>query len=248
MNRLSGRAPKGARGLAALVAITALAFVVSPLVTTGFRGFDPSQFPVPQVDPPVQPAGYAFAIWGVIYLWLLIGAVYGLWRASDDPDWQAMRPPLALSLGTGCFWLAAANASPVLATGMIVVMAASAITALLRAGQGNPWVQVRPIALYAGWLTAATGVAIGVVLGGHGVLSPQAAAILCLVGVLAVALPVQAARPREWGYSAAIIWALIGVVVANLPTQNWPVIALAALGAAGLGYRLLRPAMKGTVR
>ena len=42
----------------------------------------------------------------------------------------------------------------------------------------QPWLQARPVALYAGWLTAATGVAIGVALGGYGVLPAQWAAIL----------------------------------------------------------------------
>ena len=31
----------------------------------GFGGFDANQFPVPQVNPSVQPAGYAFSIWGL---------------------------------------------------------------------------------------------------------------------------------------------------------------------------------------
>jgi hypothetical protein len=244
MNQIHGRSQNGSRGLAIIVALAALAFVLSPFVTSGFRGFEPSQFPVTQVDPPVQPAGYAFAIWGVIYLWLLLGAGYGLWRAADDPDWQAMRPPLALSLGVGAFWLAAANASPLLATGMIVVMTASAIVAMLRAGQNNPWMQAGPVALYAGWLTAATGVAIGVVLGGYGILSAQAAALLCLTAVLLIALSVQSARPREWGYALAVIWALAGVIAANLHTGNWPVIALSVLGATGLAVRAVRLAMR----
>lgn len=248
MNGTPRRPRNGSRNLAVLVALATLAFVLSPLVTSGFRGFEPSQFPVSQADPPVQPAGYAFSIWGLIYLWLLVGAGYGLWRAADDPDWHAMRPPLALSLGVGTFWLAAANASPLLATGMIVVMAASAIAAMLRAGQGDPWMQVRPVALYAGWLTAATGVALGVVLGGFGVLSAQAAAVLCLVGVLVVALVVQSARPREWAYPVAVIWALIGVTVANLPTENWPVIALSVFGATGLTVRAVRLGMKGVTQ
>ncbi len=248
MNGTLGQPRNGSRRLALLVALATLAFVLSPLVTSGFRGFEPSQFPVEQIDPPVQPAGYAFSIWGVIYLWLLVGAGYGLWRAADDPDWRAMRPPLALSLGVGAFWLVAANASPLLATGMIVVMAASAIFAMLRAGQGDPWMQVRPVALYAGWLTAATGVAIGVVLGGYGVLAAQTAAILCLLGVLAVALVVQSARPREWAYPVAVVWALIGVVVANLPGANWPVIALSVFGATGLTVRATRLGMKGSIR
>ena len=228
------------KGLAILVALATLAFVLSPLVTTGFNGFTPEQFPVPQLHPPVQPAAYAFSIWGVIYLWLIVSAGYGLFRAAEDPDWQAMRLPLLASLTIGAFWLAAANAAPVLATVMIVGMAATAILAMLRAGRSQPWLQVRPIAIYAGWLTAATGVAVGVLLGGYAVLSAQIAAIACLAAVLGVALAVQSARPDEPGYPAAVAWALIGVIVANLSTGNWPVIILAGIGIAVLILRALR--------
>ncbi|MCG3269557.1 tryptophan-rich sensory protein [Yoonia sp. I 8.24] len=233
------------RHLALVVLISTLTFVFSPLATRGFNGFTPDQFPVVQIDPPVQPAGYAFSIWGVIYLWLLIGAGYGVWRAADDPGWQAMRTPLAISLIIGTFWIAAANAAPILATFMIVAMAALAILAMLRAGNSHPWLQVRPVALYAGWLTAASGVAIGVLLGGYAVVSAQSAAIICLICVLAVALKVQSARPREWGYPIAVVWALLGVIVQNASNANWPVIALATLGIAALVLRTMLSLMKG---
>lgn len=233
-----------AKLLAILVAIATLAFAISPLLTTGFSGFTADQFPVPQVNPPVQPMGYAFSIWGVIYLWLIVGAGYGLFRAAEDPDWRAMRPPLAASLMIGAFWIAVANVSPLAATVMIVGMATLAILAMLRAGSSQPWLQARPVALYAGWLTAAAGVAIGVSLGGYAVMSAQWAAIICLAGVLTVALSVQSARPAEWGYPAAVIWALIGVLAANLSGPNWPVIALAVLGIAALVLRAVQPVKK----
>jgi len=232
------------RILAVAVLVATVAFVLSPLFVSNFNGFSTTQFPVPQDNPPVQPSGFAFSIWGVIYLWLIIGAVYGLWRAREDAGWTAMRKPLVISLGIGTFWLAAANASPVLATVMIAVMAATAIMAFLRAGEGDPWMQVRPVALYAGWLTAATGVGIGVILGGYAVVSNQVAAILCLIGVLTIGLVVQSARPREWGYPAAIIWALFGVIVANASGPNWSILALALVGIAALSLRAIQSVMK----
>ncbi|TNJ41454.1 hypothetical protein [Phaeobacter sp. B1627] len=232
------------RNMAIVVLIATLTFAVSPILTSGFNGFTPEQFPVVQLNPPVQPAGFAFAIWGLIYLWLILSAAYGVWRAADAPGWRAMRPPLAISLIIGTFWIAAANAAPVLATVMIVAMAAAAILSMLRAGHDRPWLQARPVAVFAGWLTAASGVAIGVVLGGYAILSAQTAAIICLLGVLCIAVAVQSARPREWGYCAAVSWALFGVIVANLSGPNLPVIALATLGMATLTLRVLQSNMK----
>jgi len=74
---------------AILTLLVAVAFVVSPLISEPFTGFRADQLPIAQVDPPVQPAGYAFAIWGLLYLWLLVSAVYGVIKRRDDPDCSA---------------------------------------------------------------------------------------------------------------------------------------------------------------
>ncbi|MCK0141092.1 hypothetical protein [Aliiroseovarius sp. F20344] len=228
--------------LAIAVLVATVAFALSPFLTRDFAGYRPEQFPVVLEFWPVQPAGWAFSIWGVIYIWLIAGAVWGGLNASHDPHWRKMRTPLLISLGLGTFWITAANAAPVLATVMIFAMAVFAIVAMLRAGYEDRVWQVRPVALYAGWLTAATGVGTGVVLSGYGVLSAQAAALTMLAVVLLAALAVQSCRPSEWAYPTAIIWALSGVIAANVPTGNWPVIALSAAGIAALtvGFVLQR--------
>ncbi|WP_246525267.1 hypothetical protein [Thalassovita aquimarina] len=228
--------------LAAAVALASIAFALSPLLTRDFAGYRPEQFPVFLDFWPVQPAGWAFGIWGVIYIWLILGALWGLLNAPHDPQWQNMRGPLLVSLGIGTFWIAAANTSPILATVVIFAMAALAIAAMLRAGSDTPVWQARPVALYAGWLTAATGVGTGVVLGGYGVLTAQSAALTMLAAVLVAAMIVQSFRPAEWAYPLAVMWALAGVIAANLPAGNWAVIGLSAIGilALALGYLLRR--------
>ena len=218
--------------------IAALAFAASPVIFPEFAGYRPELFPIPQQDPPVQPAGWAFSIWGVIYAWLVLGAGFGLWKRPAAPDWQAMRPALIVSLAVGFFWIPVANRMPGLATLMILVMLGAALIAMLRAGSADPWTQRRPVALYAGWLTAASGVSVGVWLGGHGVLGPVTAAVLCLLAVTAVALAVQARRPGEWAYPAAVIWALLGVIATNAERGEWLVAGLAGLGAAALLGRI----------
>lgn len=226
------------RGLSIAVLIAAIAFAASPAIFPEFAGYRPDLFPIPQDSPPVQPAGWAFSIWGVIYALLVLGAGYGLWRRAADPDWQAMRLPLLGSLAVGFFWIPVANRLPGLATLMILAMLVLAVAAMLRAGPSDPWFQRRPVALYAGWLTAASGVSAGVWLGGHGWLSPQLAAVLCLLAVMLAALAVHARRPGEWAYPAAVIWALLGVLAANAGTGNWPVMAVALIAAAALSGRI----------
>lgn len=227
------------RYLPHLVLLFAVLFALSPLASDGFNGFTPDQFPVVQDRWPVQPAGWAFSIWGVIYLWLIAGSGWGLLKAPADPGWQAMRAPLLVSLAVGTFWIAAANAAPILAVAMIVVMAVAAIIAFLRAGEDHPFGQVGPVGLYAGWLTAATGVAIAVLLSGYGILSAGLAAILLILAVLAVALWVQWRRPAAITYPLAVGWALVGIVAVNWGTGYRHVALLAGLGIVLLAAQSL---------
>lgn len=221
-----------------LLAIT-LIFAASPWFVPDFGGFDADQFPIPQDDPPVQPAGYAFAIWGVIYLWLIAGAAFGALRRRDAPEWASFRAPLLVSVGIGAAWLPVAVMSPVWATALIWLMWAGAAMALLRAPvQDRIWAR-GPIGLYAGWLTAASCVSIGLMTAGYGLLSQVPAALLSITIALVLALLIQRQRPDAPTFPAAVIWALIGVCVANTG-GSIAVLALAATGAAALTFTMVQ--------
>lgn len=228
--------------LAPLTLIVALTFAGSPFLSDGFRGFTPSQFPVVADRWPVQPVGWAFSIWGAIYLWLIVGAGYGLVRAWRNPDWQEMRLALILSLTVGSFWITVANLQPVLATVMLIFMAATAIAAFLRAptGKGGAGLWAAgPVGLYAGWVTAACGVAIAITLGGQGVLTGAQAAYLSLTGVILAALIIVWRRPEVPSYAFGAGWALFGVIVSNARAGDWPVLSLAAVGLSLVTATLL---------
>ena len=199
----------------ALVLILALAFAASPLWVNGFGGFDPNQFPVPQVDPAVQPAGYAFAIWGVIYLWLIVGAAFGAIKRWTAPDWAEMRTPLAVSLAVGSIWLPVAVRSPVWATVLIWVMLLTALIALWRSPKLDGWAAAWPVGLYAGWLSAASCVALGLLLAGYGWTSERTAAWIMVTVAVVLALVVQRRFARTPSYGIAVVWALVAIAVQN---------------------------------
>lgn len=214
---------------AILLLIATIVFVTAPLYTPPFTGFDPGEFPVAIPNPAVQPAPYAFSIWGVIYLWLVLHAAFGLLRRADHPDWARVRLPLTISVALGAVWLAIAGASSEWATVVIWVMVAGALAAFLIAPTiPDRWLLSAPLGMYAGWLTAATAVSTGILLGGYGVLGDTTAALVMLGLVLIVALVVQARKPKMPVYGLTIVWALIGVIV-----TNWPGNTLVAAAAAG---------------
>ena len=208
----------------------AVAFAASPLFTSGFNGFDPAQFPVPQDDPPVQPSGYAFSIWGLIYLWLLAGTGFGLFRRWTDPDWAPMRPPLLLSLAVGAIWLPVANVSPLIATLLIWVMLGGALVSLFRVGDTDRWLQQAPVAILAGWLTAASCVALGLLLAGYAWLPETPAALIALLIAVVISVTVQYRLHRAPEYGITVIWALVGVIISNWQPFNAAVTLLALLG------------------
>jgi hypothetical protein len=215
-----------------LTLLATAAFVLAPTVTPPFSGYDPGIFPVQIARPSIQPAGYAFGIWGVIYGWLALSALFGLWR-RDNAMWNRTRLPLLGALVLGTAWLAIANGFPITATVAIIAMAAFSLTAFLIASPTEDrWGLQAPLSMFAGWLTAASMVSLGVVLAGYGWLSDTATALVMLTVVVLVALTVQSRRPTMPLYGAAVIWASVGVAVVNW--QANPTVAYAATAGAAL--------------
>ncbi len=219
---------------AILVLVAAVLFAASPYMFGAFGGFEPDAFPVPQDRPPVQPAGYAFAIWGLIYLWLIVGAGYGLFVRSDSMEWDAARLPLLVSLVVGVGWIPVAQVSPVAATVMIWVMLLTALWALVRTPVVDRWLWRVPVALYAGWLMAASFVSIGLVGAGYGIGFGEVGwAYLALLGALGFAVLVIRRMGGVPEYAVAVVWALVAVVVKNWGVE-FGVAGLALLGAVGV--------------
>jgi hypothetical protein len=152
--------------------------------------------------------------------------VYGVYARRTTGMWDRVRGPLLVSLASGTPWLAVANRSPVWATVLIFVMAVSAIVALRRTPTADHWWLRAPVAIYAGWLTAASFVSLGSAAAGYGLLTDGLGwAYVGITLALVVSVSVQRTVPRAAGYGGTVIWALIGIMVAN--------------GAARLGVTLL---------
>jgi hypothetical protein len=214
-----------------LTLLFTVTFVASPLFTSPFSGFSEDQLPIPQIDPPIQPAGYAFSIWGLIYGWLVVSAVYGLWKRADNPAWDKVRLPLLISLALGTPWLAVANASAIWATVLIFGMAIPAIAAVLVAPKADRYWLRAPVSIYAGWLTAAAFVSLGSTMAGYGVLMGAVGwAYVGIIAALGVAAFTQL-RSGAPGYGLTLIWALFAIIVSN-GTDQLGVSLLAGAGIA----------------
>lgn len=230
--------------IAILCFLLSIGFAAAPFLVSGFAGFDPDRFPVPQIDPPVQPAGYAFGIWGLIYGWLILGLGWGALMARTDGQWHDMRLPLSVSLAVGTVWLSVAVLSPLWASLLIWVMLIFALVALFLAPVNDATWASWPVGLYAGWLSAASCVSLGLLAAGYGWMNETTAALVFVGLAIMIGCFVQAALGRAPTYGIAVIWALVAVVVANLETV--PMVAyVAAGGAVVMAVPTLRAFRKG---
>ncbi|MBF0665394.1 MAG: hypothetical protein IR159_07615 [Brevundimonas sp.] len=256
--------PTSAQITRRLIVLAAAVFAVAVGWSQQLLGWgqSPAEFSADS-DETLRVAGYAFSIWGLIYLGLLAYAVRQAMRQTGESllvhrfGW----PSVAAFLGIG-WWVIAAGFDWELAT--IVLIFASLIALLLpmlhNAGairalgrtERDRWLVVWPLALLAGWLTVAAPVNLLTVATGDGALpealSPTAWAMLAIVIVALVGLAVTW-RVRTLAYALPIAWGLLGAFAAEME-RNPPLayVALAAavavlIGAVVLTFRL-RPGVE----
>jgi hypothetical protein len=186
------------------------------------------------------PAGYAFSIWGFIYLSLLAYAVYQLRPARRDKRiHDRLAGPLLVTSLLSMVWLVLFNAEWLL--GSVLVILGMLGTALMLLVQSREWVLSRrgegwlsvPFSLYAGWLTVATIANASVYLSSLGwlgyPLNPTLWALVLLTAAVVIAVGVSW-RLRDAVFSAVVAWACLAIWVARRPENE--IVALAALAAA----------------
>jgi hypothetical protein len=192
----------------------------------------------------VIPAGYVFAIWGLIYLGQLAFTVFqALPSRRDDPLLRRLGylPATAAVLNAGWIvlwhWEAFA-ATLIVMLGLLVTLLA--IGARTRAGGEAEtgvarWAVRIPFSVYTGWITVATVTNIAAVLSWAGFTGLGIAPELWAVAVLLVGLAIAGAATwltREAAYGLVIVWAYAGIAVKEADVA--PVALVGAAGAAAM--------------
>lgn len=173
----------------------------------------------------ITPAGYVFAIWGIIYFLLAVFLVYQLMSSQKDRPFQKQISFLfILTCVFNVAWLFLwQNLYLIYSTILIVAYLLTLIAIYLRLNIGKSNVPLQeklavqvPFSVYLGWLSIATIANISVTLvsvnwDGFG-LSLETWAVLVLVVALILDLIVIVTR-RDIAYSLVFIWALVGIAV-----------------------------------
>lgn len=194
----------------------------------------------------LTPAGYAFSIWGLIFLGLAIYAVWQLLPAQRQlslPD--ALAKPLALAnAATGAWVVLFAYELILPSVGVMLVILGTLVAAYGRArrrvlAEAAPAWASLPVALYLAWISVASVINLTIGLRQLGWQPGQAGSIVLALGlmVVVVALALLISRVfQEVAFPLVIAWALVAIWVVRLrevPELGWAALAGAAVAAIG---------------
>jgi hypothetical protein len=169
------------------------------------------------------PAGYVFSIWGLIYLGLIVFAVFqALPSQKENPRLRATGWWISLGGLANIAWIFLWHYEqfPLTLIAMLVLLA-SLIMTYLRLGIGQTpapaaerWAVRLLFSIYLGWITVATVANVTSLLDylnwdGFGV-APEIWMGIVLAVVLAIAALVNFTR-RDVAYALVILWALAGI-------------------------------------
>jgi hypothetical protein len=195
------------------------------------------------------PAGYVFAIWGLIYLGLAAFAVYqALPGQRRNPRLARSRGWLALSGVANIAWILLWHYERFPAT-IVAMLALLGLLILTYVGLGigrapvgraERWLVQLPVSIYLGWISVATIANASVLLtdlgwSGWGI-SPQSWTLVMIAAALAIGWA-MAIRRDDPAFSLVLAWAFAGIAIRNsgvavVPGGAWVAAALALVAAA----------------
>jgi benzodiazapine receptor len=207
----------------------------------------------------ITPAGYVFAIWGVIYILLGIFVVYQALPSEKGREYQNKISWLfILSSLLNMTWLFLWQ-NEILSLSVVVMflLLVSLIVIYLRLNIGKSTASLReklavhlPFSVYLGWITIASIANVAAFLvsigwDGFGI-NLETWAILIIIVTLLITLTVVTMR-KDIAYALVIVWALLGIAAnqsgnPNIvsTTEASVVIAVVALIAVVIRNRLKR--------
>jgi hypothetical protein len=194
------------------------------------------------------PAGYVFAIWGIVYIgWIAFTVFQFRPSQKESPRLRRLGTIFALSGLANAAWLFTWHYN-FFGLGVLVMLSLLGllIASYLRldvnrssVSRAEWWSVDLPFSVYLGWITVATVANVTdwlylVQWNGFGIAAPVWAVImLAVASVLGVAMTLTR---RDAGYLSVLVWAFIGIAVKQTTA---PMVVVSAWIAAGLMLALV---------
>lgn len=187
----------------------------------------------------IQPAGWAFSIWGLIYLLSFVYAVYQVIPKNDNPTLQATRLPALVGFAGSMAWLYFAGMDnwTIWLTLPVLFMMAIAFTYVVRSPDAADKTQTllskKILFPYAAWTGIASWLNVQALLNDQLVVTSETinyvTNTVLFVCIAAFTLYYfRKTRYSAW-YGAVLVWAGVGVIAANLSGGSMMFVGLAAL-------------------
>jgi translocator protein len=172
---------------------------------------------------PFTPAGYVFAIWGIIYTLLGVFVIYqALPKQKEKPFQKQIGALFLLSSVLNVVWLFLWQYDYIVVSVFVMFALLATLTAVylrLKIGKSNIPLTEKlgvhlPFSVYIGWITVASIANVAAALvyvgwSGFG-LNAQTWTIIAMAAALIVTLAVIVAR-KDVAYSLVVVWALFGI-------------------------------------
>lgn len=189
----------------------------------------------------IQPAGWAFSIWGFIFVAAFAFAVYQYLPKYDNQTLRAVRLPALIAFVGSIAWLYFAGASDWqvwLTIPTLFLMAGALTVVVAQPALPAPWPQLFSQSLllpYAAWTGIAQWLNVQVLLSDQGFITSGAmntgSNVLLLCCIAGYSLYWLRRSGYSIWYGAVIIWASIGVIATNTGTPEGSVIITTIAGA-----------------
>ncbi|OLS12041.1 MAG: hypothetical protein RBG13Loki_4332 [Promethearchaeota archaeon CR_4] len=193
----------------------------------------------------IVPAGYVFSIWGVIYVFMGIYAIYQILPANRNAAFQKAIGPWFIVgvIGNGTWiFLWHWKQIPLSLMGMLLLLV-SLLAIYLRLNIGKSKAEVSwkerlatqvPFSIYLGWVTVATIASVAAVLVNAGVPGLDSAAITWTVFILLVVTLITELIlwfRKDVVFALVVTWAVIGILVKQIEVIPIAVTSGIVLGA-----------------
>ena len=233
-NRLMTENSERLKQILAVVATVGV-LIINYLAAVGYLGGVSPSYVSDLYPTLITPAGYAFAIWSLIYFGLLAFSVYQA-LPSQIERFRRLRSVYILSCAANCAWLYAWYHQYIaVALGIIFLLLGtlSVINSRLRetASAGEFWLAKFPFGLYFGWVTAAAILNTTITLIYLDFQISAANAVIAGAGLLLIAATLGALirfRLNNPFYPLAVAWALTAIAVKQSGATL--IVAAAAVG------------------
>lgn len=193
----------------------------------------------------ITPAGYAFAIWGLIYLTMAIFAVFQLNKGKKIRLFSVIFPYFLLNVISNVLWLVAFQHEMIGISVLIMAVTLGSLIVIFKyfyrfkgslSTTHRYFFQV-PFSMYFGWITVASIVNVAAFLNSLeiGLLSSSAPFFAMIMLIIATAIGIYVLLSKnDYIYILVLIWAFVAIWVAQtenplvMNTAKFAAIAMAA--------------------